>query len=174
MHRNNQSLFPIPYKGLFPDTQNCGLCVRWECRERFPRHRLQRKPPVSDPGMHHGMCVMHVPWCMSGSLTCGGGENIPGIPGACTTRNFAYLVRGPWDDEWQTDSFMGLYMTVANHITCCLTFSWYISYLPTLLMVRKMHCNLLHIPLWGHLPCDIKIYRAAIEEKCRSTYHSGQ
>ena len=49
----------------------------------FPRHRLQRKPLVSDPGMHHGTCVTHVPWCMSGSLTCGGGENIPGIPGPC-------------------------------------------------------------------------------------------
>ena len=23
---------------------------------------------VSDPGMHHGTCVTHVPWCMSGSL----------------------------------------------------------------------------------------------------------
>ena len=23
-------------------------------RERFPRHRLERKPLVSDPGMHHG------------------------------------------------------------------------------------------------------------------------
>ena len=33
--------------------------------------------------MHHGTCVTHVPWCMSGSLTCGDGENIPGIPGAC-------------------------------------------------------------------------------------------
>ena len=62
----------------------------------FPRHRLQRKPLVSDPGMHHGTCVTHVPWCMSGSLTRNGGENVPGIPGACATRNFAYLVRGPW------------------------------------------------------------------------------
>ena len=26
----------------------------------FPRHRLQRKPLVSDPGMHHGTCVTHV------------------------------------------------------------------------------------------------------------------
>ena len=25
--------------GLLPDTQNCVLCMRWECRERFPRHR---------------------------------------------------------------------------------------------------------------------------------------
>ena len=47
---------------------------------------------VSDPDMHQGTCVSHVPWCMLGSLTssfvwhCG--ENNPGIPGACTTRNF--------------------------------------------------------------------------------------
>ena len=54
-----------------------------ECRERFPRRQFQRKPLVSNPGMHHGTCVTHVPWCMSGSLTCGDGENVPGIPGAC-------------------------------------------------------------------------------------------
>ena len=53
------------------------------------------KPLVSYPGMHHGTCVTHVPWCMSGSLTRGDGENVPGIPGACAIRNFAYLVRGP-------------------------------------------------------------------------------
>ena len=28
-------------------------------------------PRVSDPDMHHGMCVTHVPWCMSRSLTSG-------------------------------------------------------------------------------------------------------
>ena len=49
----------------------------------FPRGRLQRKLLVSDLDMHHGTCVTHVPWCMSGSLTYGGGENVPGIPGAC-------------------------------------------------------------------------------------------
>ena len=70
--------------------------MRRECRERFPRHRLHRKPLVSDPNMHHDTCVTHVPWCMSGSLTCGGGENVPAIPGACATRNFTYLARGPW------------------------------------------------------------------------------
>ena len=64
-------------------------------RERFPRHRLQRKPLVSDPGIHHGTCATHVPWCLSGLLTRGGGENVPGIPGACATRNFTYLARGP-------------------------------------------------------------------------------
>ena len=62
----------------------------------FSRHQLQTKPLVMDPGMHHGTCVTHVPWCMSGSITSGGGENVPGTPGACATRDFAYLVRGPW------------------------------------------------------------------------------
>ena len=28
-------------------------------------------PQVSDPDMHHGTCVTHVPWCMPGSLTSG-------------------------------------------------------------------------------------------------------
>ena len=33
-----------------------GSGMRRECRERFPRRRLQRKLIVSDPGMHHGTC----------------------------------------------------------------------------------------------------------------------
>ena len=40
--------------------------MRRECRERFPRH-----PRISDPDMHHGTCVTHVPGCMPGSLTSG-------------------------------------------------------------------------------------------------------
>ena len=74
--------------------QKCGLRMRRECRERFPRHRLQRKPLVSDPGMNHGTCAMYVPWRMSGSLTRGGRVNVPGIPGACAIHNFAYLASG--------------------------------------------------------------------------------
>ena len=47
--------------------------------------------------VRHARAVMtHVPWCMSESLTRGGGENIPGIPGACASRNCRYLERGPW------------------------------------------------------------------------------
>ena len=74
---------------------NCGLRINRECLERFPRHQLQRKPLVSDPGMHHDTCVTHVPWCMSRSLTHGGGENVPGIPCACAALTFTYLTRGP-------------------------------------------------------------------------------
>ena len=62
--------------GLLPDMQNCGLRMRRECRERFPRHRLHRKSLVSDPDT----CVTHVPWCMSGSQTQGGGKTFPAFP----------------------------------------------------------------------------------------------
>ena len=31
--------------------------------------RFSQSPRVSDPDMHHGTCVTHVPWCMPGSLT---------------------------------------------------------------------------------------------------------
>ena len=57
-------------------------------------------PRVSDPDMHNDTCVTHVSWCMPGSLTRGflwsrWRGNVPGVPGACATRNFEYLVRGP-------------------------------------------------------------------------------
>ena len=42
---------------------------------------------ISDPGMHYGTCMTHVPWRMSGSLTCDSGENILAIHGACANRN---------------------------------------------------------------------------------------
>ena len=58
-------------------------------------------PLVSDPDMHHGTCMTHVPWCMPDRLLAvsfevGGGENVPGIPGACATHNYTYMARGPW------------------------------------------------------------------------------
>ena len=63
-----------------------------------PHRRFQRKQLVSDPGMPHGTCVTHVPWCMSGSLTCGDGENVPCIPGAC-----ARAVLGIWQEAHGVD-----------------------------------------------------------------------
>ena len=79
-----------PIMGLLPNTQNYG-CAGNAWKVFFPPQR------VGDPDMHHGTCVTHVPRCMPGSLTNGfrGGENVPGIPCACATHNFAYLVRGP-------------------------------------------------------------------------------
>ena len=45
------------------------ILMHRECRERFTRHQLQRKPRVIDPGMHHGTCISHVPWCMTVGIT---------------------------------------------------------------------------------------------------------
>ena len=59
----------------------------------FPATDFQGYRLVSYPGMHHGTCVTYVPWCMTGSLTYGGREN---VSGACANRNFKYLARGPW------------------------------------------------------------------------------
>ena len=92
-----RSQWRYTYMGLLQDMQNYVLRMRQECRQRFPRHRLQRKPIVSDPTMHHGTGVTRVLWWLSGSLTRGVGENARGIPGACATRNFTHLARGPWE-----------------------------------------------------------------------------
>ena len=59
---------------------------------------FSQPPWVSDPDMHHGTCVTHVPWCMPGSVITGffwsqWRVNIPIIPGACATHSFTYLVR---------------------------------------------------------------------------------
>ena len=85
--------------GFLSDTQNCGLCMRRECRERFPRHWLKGNRKLTIPACITARASRTCPWCMSESLTRAGGENVPGIPGSCTTRNFAYLVRGPWMGE---------------------------------------------------------------------------
>ena len=81
-----------------------------EFRERFPL--------ASDPAMHHGTCVTHVPWCMSESLTRGGGKNVPGIPGTSATCNFLYLTRGPLFCQntncHQRNTVYGAYITAYN------------------------------------------------------------
>ena len=89
--------------------------MRRECRKRFPRFpRFQRKPLVSDPDMYDDTCFTHVPWCMSGSPTLDGRENVPGIPGTCVTHNFTYLARGPWWGLTLFTEAVGRYIHVQN------------------------------------------------------------
>ena len=60
-------------------------------------------PRVSDPDLHHGTCVTHVPWCIPGSLTSGflwrrwWGKR-PRLSRRMRNPQFSYLVRGPWAD----------------------------------------------------------------------------
>ena len=67
-----------------------------ECRERFSHHRILVIPT----------CIMARDWrtrrdacqdrLLAVSFEVGGGENVPGIAGACATHKFTYLLRGPW------------------------------------------------------------------------------
>ena len=83
----------------------------------FPTTDFQRKPLVSDPDMHYGMFVTHVSWCMSGSLTHDGGENVPGISSACTTLNFTFLARGPCQrDQNKPDKINNIMVCQTSHL----------------------------------------------------------
>ena len=63
--------------------------MRQECRERFTRHRGLAVPTRTcrEACRDRKLAV---------SFEVGGGENVPGIPGACATHSSTYLVRGPW------------------------------------------------------------------------------
>ena len=89
--------------------------------------------------MHHGTCVTHVPWFMSGSLTCGAGENVPGIPGDCATRKFTYLARGPWILQVN-----GLSVT---HVVVC---SYYLDWVCEQKSV-SVHIKYTSLTHWGRL-----------------------
>ena len=86
--------------GLLTDTENWRLRMRQECRERFPRHR----------GLAIPTCITARAWPTSRdscrdrqlavSFEVSGMGNVPDIPGACASRNFAYLARGPWNPKY--------------------------------------------------------------------------
>ena len=80
---NSMQLLDVKFicsMGLLPDTQNSGCACAGNAGNVFP------SPQVSDPDMHHGTCVTHVPWCMPGSLTSGflwhrrRGKTFPAFP----------------------------------------------------------------------------------------------
>ena len=133
--------------GLLAGTWNCGLRTSRECWERFPHHRFQRKPLVSHPGMHHGTCVKHVPWCMSGSLTGCGGENGPGIPSACVACDFVYLGRCPCNCWYLTPM-------VSNVLaTSSLLFWWVQTTIAINASYKLSYCtegNILKVTLWKY------------------------
>ena len=82
--------------GLLPDTQNCRCACAGNAWNVFPvttgarsRH-ASRHVRDARAVMHVGIANLRFP------LKSAAGENVPGIPGACATCNFTFLVRGPW------------------------------------------------------------------------------
>ena len=88
--------------------------------------------------MHHGTCVTHVPRCVSGSLTHGGGEKVPDIPDACTTRNFTYLIRGTC---WELISKM-LFLKTQSQTGLLLSRSDNYQLAKLTLLLTKMNINI--------------------------------
>ena len=84
--------------GLLPDTQNRGLHMRRECRERFRRQRGLAIPTCITARASRTCRDACRDRYLAVSFEVGGRENVPGIPGVCATRNFSYLVRGPWNN----------------------------------------------------------------------------
>ena len=89
--------------GLLPDKQYCGCVCAGNAGNAFPVTAGKRSRHASRH-VRHARAVMH-----------DGIANVPGIPGACATCNFTYLVRGPW---------RRIYLKVDSHLLCT---QWYIT-----------------------------------------------
>ena len=62
----------IIHKGLICQWASCQRYLKLLVAHAPGMPRMFSPPPrVSDPDMHHGTCVTHVPWCMPGLLTSG-------------------------------------------------------------------------------------------------------
>ena len=93
--------------------------------------------------------MTHLPWCMSGSLTRSSRENVPGIPDACATRNFAYLVGVPWEviDSITHDKMcvsQGWLVCRVGHSWSCQDRGWLNSLrtaLPTAALPKSWSCT---------------------------------
>ena len=71
-------LFWLPWAS-YQIRQIAGCTCAWNVGNVFPATDLKGnwKPLVIDPGIHQGAYVTHVPCCLSGSITRGGGKNVP-------------------------------------------------------------------------------------------------
>ena len=91
-----QSLFMMMSWASYQIRKIAGCACAGNAGNISPRRRHLRKRLVSDPGMHHGTCVTHVPWCTSGPLIRGGRKKRSRHSRRMRARDFAHLVRGPW------------------------------------------------------------------------------
>ena len=112
IHRRWNRYPSCHYMGLLPDTQNCGLRMHRECRERFPRHR-----GLTIPACTTTRAVTHVPLGHAGIANPRfprWRENVPRIPSACSTHNFTYLVRGPYKYRFNLEGDWGMVTPMAH------------------------------------------------------------
>ena len=81
--------------GLLPKTNNCGCACAGNAGNVFPATAGKQSRHASRH-VRHARAVMHAGIANSRfPLNSAAGENVPGIPGACATRKFTYLIRDP-------------------------------------------------------------------------------
>ena len=87
----------VSLMGLLADTLNCGLRMRRECREHFPppptsKETAGKRSRHASRHVRHARAVMHV-----GITYLRWRRKRFRHSQRMRTRNFTYLVRGPWD-----------------------------------------------------------------------------
>ena len=77
-----------------------GIAFRFDKPSRITQETASQRPQHASRHVCHargaGEDVPGISRRMSGSLTRGGEEDVPGFPATWATRNFAYLTRGQW------------------------------------------------------------------------------
>ena len=84
-------------------------------------------PWVSDPDMHHGTYVTHVPRCMPGSLTSGllevgGRENVPVLPAHAQPAILRILVVAFY--SWHSEKGQAYNNHILTGLFTCFSWSW--------------------------------------------------
>ena len=77
-HQSGALALAVPSQAMGQIRKIAGCTCAENTGNVFPAHQLQRKLLVSDPGMHHGMCVTAPAWRTS--LTYGHEETFPAFP----------------------------------------------------------------------------------------------
>ena len=92
-------------ENVFPATDVKGN--RWRVSRHVRDRSLIRSPRASGQ-----LAATRVPWCVHTGIAYG--ENLPDIPAACTTRNFRYLVRGPFTHIHQDEFIIIVRQSTTN------------------------------------------------------------
>ena len=87
-----------------------------KCRDRFPCHRGLAIPTCFTARASRTCRDACRDRQLAVSFEDGGGRNVPGIPGAYATRNYTYLVGGPW--------MTSLYLWILVYEPVVLTVCW--------------------------------------------------
>ena len=67
---NEINIHPINCATVLLQWPSCQIRKIVGCAGAGKAGNVSLPPRFSDPNMHHGTCVTHVPWCMPGLLTC--------------------------------------------------------------------------------------------------------